>query len=80
MPIAAAYGSQYVATSRELDGVADQIDEHLAEVRSASDKLARRLDGICQQKIDALIRGLGRQQVVHFLDNAAKVEGDTSSM
>ena len=46
-----------MAAGRELDGIADKIEDHLANARTVSKESSRRLSGIFEKEVDFLIAG-----------------------
>src|SRR5262249_37712096 len=65
-----------VALARELDRVADEVDEHLAEAARVADEPRGRAGGVAEGEVDALLRGLGREDLEEALRGDAKVERD----
>ena len=54
-------GDENMAAGRELDGIADKIEDHLANARTVSQESSRRLSGIFEKEVDFLIAGHRRQ-------------------
>ena len=70
-----AHGEHDFAALGELDGVAQQVDEDLAQARGVAADDLRHAVGDFIEQVEALLRGLGGQQVERALDAIAQHEG-----